>query len=151
MTNTAINPMEVMKGFSPEAARTYMQLRASIVDNPELAALLTTTNFLIGVGMASALPSGVCTLMWTKQAREAGVPDAGIVASRAQAARVTASRSRLHRTAPGDGGSTRRAYRINAMGQCASGSKIRKGLSGAPGPRSSGCSRALRGARHGEV
>lgn len=79
MTNTAINPMEVMKGFSPEAARTYMQLRASVMDNPELRALPTTTKFLIGIGVASALQSSMCTLMWTKQAREAGVPDAEIV------------------------------------------------------------------------
>ena len=78
MTDTAINPMEVMKGFSPEGARTYMQLRASVMDTPELRALPTTTKLLVGIGVASALQSSMCTLMWTKQARDAGVPDAEI-------------------------------------------------------------------------
>jgi len=78
MSSTDLNPMEVMRGSTPEGARTYMQLRESVMDNPELRALSTKTKLLVGIGVASALQSSMCTLMWAKQAREAGVQDAEI-------------------------------------------------------------------------
>jgi AhpD family alkylhydroperoxidase len=73
------NPMEILKAISPEGARTYMDHRAAIMENPELSALATKTKLLVGIGVASALQSERCTLMWTKQARSAGVADAEIV------------------------------------------------------------------------
>ena len=78
MSTTAINPMAVLKGFSPEGARSYMQLRESVMDNPELRALPTMTKLLVGIGVASVLQSSMCTLMWVKQARDAGITDAEI-------------------------------------------------------------------------
>jgi AhpD family alkylhydroperoxidase len=75
----AATPMDVMRAISPAGARTYMEQRAALMDNPELSALPTRTKLLVGIGVASALQSERCTLMWTKQARAAGVSDAEIV------------------------------------------------------------------------
>jgi AhpD family alkylhydroperoxidase len=79
MTAPGPNPMEILARISPEGARTYMAQRAGIMDNPELSALPVTTKLLVGIGVAAALQSERCTLMWTKQARAAGVPDDEIV------------------------------------------------------------------------
>ncbi len=73
------NPMEIMKAISPEGARTYMEHRGAIMENSELSALPTKTKLLVGIGVAAALQSERCTLMWTKQARAAGISDAEIV------------------------------------------------------------------------
>jgi len=73
------NPMEILKAISPEGARSYMEHRAAIMENPALSALPTTTKLLVGIGVASALQSERCTLMWTKQARAAGISDGEIV------------------------------------------------------------------------
>jgi AhpD family alkylhydroperoxidase len=78
-TTTAATPMEILQAVSPEGARTYMEHRAAVMDNPELSALPTKVKLLVGIGVASALQSERCTLMWTKQARAAGVSDAEIV------------------------------------------------------------------------
>lgn len=56
-----------------------MEHRAAIMENPTLSALPTATKLLVGIGVAASLQSERCTLMWTKQARAAGVPDAEIV------------------------------------------------------------------------
>jgi AhpD family alkylhydroperoxidase len=79
MITAGPNPMEILGRISPEGARTYMAQRAAIMDNPELASLSMTTKLLVGIGVAAALQSERCTLMWTKQARAAGVSDAEIV------------------------------------------------------------------------
>jgi AhpD family alkylhydroperoxidase len=73
------NPMEILRGISPAGARSYMEHRSAIMENPELSALPASTKLLVGIGVASALQSERCTLMWTKQARAAGVSDAEIV------------------------------------------------------------------------
>ena len=78
MTSRA-TPMEILQAISPAGARTYMEHRGAIMDNPELSALPTRVKLLVGIGVASALQSERCTLMWTKQARDAGVPDAEII------------------------------------------------------------------------
>ena len=77
--SAAPTPMDVMRAISPAGARTYMEQRAALMDNPELSALSTRIKLLVGIGVASALQSERCTLMWTKQARAAGVSDAEIV------------------------------------------------------------------------
>ncbi|MEX0893014.1 MAG: carboxymuconolactone decarboxylase family protein [Gemmatimonadota bacterium] len=79
MTEHGPNPMEVLQRISPEGARTYMQHRGAIMENAELSALPSKTKLLVGIGVASALQSERCTLMWTKQARAAGASDAEIV------------------------------------------------------------------------
>ncbi len=73
------SPMEIMKAISPEGARIYMEHRAAVMENPALAALPVRTKLLVGIGVAAALQSERCTLMWTKQARDAGISDAEIV------------------------------------------------------------------------
>jgi len=72
-------PMDIMEAISPAGARTYMEQRAALMDNSELSSLPTRTKLLVGIGVASALQSERCTLLWTKQARAAGVSDAEIV------------------------------------------------------------------------
>jgi AhpD family alkylhydroperoxidase len=71
-------PLDIMRAISPVAARTYMDQRASVMDNPEVKALDTKTKLLIGIGAAAVLQSETCTLMWVKQARQAGASNAEI-------------------------------------------------------------------------
>jgi alkylhydroperoxidase/carboxymuconolactone decarboxylase family protein YurZ len=69
-------PMDSMRVVSPAAVATYLAHRDAIMANPDLAALPRPTKLLIGIGVASALQSSECTLMWTKQARAVGVAEA---------------------------------------------------------------------------
>lgn len=80
MTSTAParTPMDILGAVSPEGASTYMAHRAAIMDNPALNALPTKDKLLIGIGVAAALQSSTCTLMWTRQAKNAGASDAKI-------------------------------------------------------------------------
>lgn len=71
-------PIEIMKKVSPVAVSTYMEHRTAIMDNPELQALSPKTKLLIGIGVAAALQSSTCTLMWSQQARQAGASSAEI-------------------------------------------------------------------------
>jgi AhpD family alkylhydroperoxidase len=95
--------MEILSRISPAGARTYMEYRAAIMENPELAALSVKTKLLVGIGVctsawrsrvssssvktkllvgigvAAALQSSRCTVMWTRQARAAGATDGEIV------------------------------------------------------------------------
>jgi len=71
-------PIEIMAEISPLAAKTYLDHRASVMENPELQSLPLKVKLLIGIGVASALQSSTCTLMWVKQAKKAGATDAEI-------------------------------------------------------------------------
>lgn len=55
-----------------------MSHRAEVMENPDAQALPPKIKLLIGIGVAAALQSSMCTLMWAKQARKAGVSDAEI-------------------------------------------------------------------------
>jgi len=48
------------------------------MDNPQLQAVPAKYKLLVGIGVAAALQSSTCTLMWTRLARQAGVTDAEI-------------------------------------------------------------------------
>jgi AhpD family alkylhydroperoxidase len=48
------------------------------MENPELQAVPTKYKLLVGIGVAAALQSSTCTLMWTKLARQAGATQAEI-------------------------------------------------------------------------
>ncbi len=78
MSEIGRTPMDSMREVSRAAAATYLAHRDAVMDNPELAALPRPTKLLIGIGVASALQSSQCTLMWTKLARAAGVSEAEI-------------------------------------------------------------------------
>lgn len=71
-------PIEILGRFSPIAAQTYMHQRAEVMENQEAQALPPKVKLLIGIGVAAALQSSMCTLMWCKQARKAGVSDSEI-------------------------------------------------------------------------
>ena len=73
------NPMEIMRGAAPEGARTYLEHRAAIMDNPELQAVPLKYKLLVGIGVAAALQSSTCTVQWAKQAVQAGATKEEIV------------------------------------------------------------------------
>jgi len=77
-TASAATPMDILRAVSPEGAKTYMDHRAATMDNPALQAVPTKYKLLIGIGVAASLQSSTCTLMWTKQAKQAGATDAEI-------------------------------------------------------------------------
>jgi outer membrane protein TolC len=58
--------MELLKAVSPAGAKTYMDHRAAIMDDPRFQALPLKIKLLVGIGVAAALQSSTCTLMWTK-------------------------------------------------------------------------------------
>jgi len=70
--------MDILRATSPEGAKIYMDHRAAVMENPALQAVPTKQKLLIGIGVAAALQSSTCTLMWTKLAKQAGVSDAEI-------------------------------------------------------------------------
>jgi len=76
---TKPTPMELLKTVSPAGAKTYMDHRAAIMDDPRFQALPLKVKLLVGIGVAAALQSSTCTLMWTKQAKEQGASEAEIV------------------------------------------------------------------------
>ncbi len=72
-------PMDLLNMVSPVGAKTYLDSKAAIMENPDLQALPQKTKLLVGLGVASALQSSTCTLMWTKLARKAGITEEEIV------------------------------------------------------------------------
>ena len=78
-SDTKPTPMERLKSVSPAGAKVYMEHRAAIMDNPQFQALPLKHKLLIGIGVAAALQSSTCTLMWTKLAKEEGAVEAEIV------------------------------------------------------------------------
>jgi AhpD family alkylhydroperoxidase len=80
MTETkAPTPLDLLRSLSPEGAKTFLDHRAAILDNPELQAIPEKYKLLIGIGVAAALQCETCTLTWAKQARGAGAAEAEIV------------------------------------------------------------------------
>ena len=77
--DTKLTPMELLKSVSPAGAKTYMEHRAAIMDDPRFQALPLKTKLLVGTGVAAALQSSTCTVMWTKLAKEEGASDAEII------------------------------------------------------------------------
>lgn len=77
--DTKPTPMELLRAVSPVGAKTYMEHRAAILENPGFQALPLKHKLLVGIGVAAALQSSTCTLMWTKLAREEGATEEEIV------------------------------------------------------------------------
>ncbi|GAB4230694.1 MAG: hypothetical protein Kow00109_02590 [Acidobacteriota bacterium] len=72
-------PMDILRELSPEGAEAYMQFRAATMEDPRLQVLDMRQKLLIGVGVAAALQSSRCALMWARQAVRAGVSPQEIV------------------------------------------------------------------------
>jgi AhpD family alkylhydroperoxidase len=72
------SPMEIMRNTVPEGAKIYLEHKAAVMENPELQAVPTKYKLLVGIGVAAALQSNTCTVMWTKLARQAGATQAEI-------------------------------------------------------------------------
>lgn len=77
--STQVTPIDRLRSISPEGARTFMDHRKAIMDNPQLQALPAKYKLLVGIGVAAALQSSTCTLMWTRLAKQAGATEAEIV------------------------------------------------------------------------
>jgi len=75
---SAKTPMDRLRAISPEGAKRYMEHRKAIMENPELQAVPAKYKLLVGIGVAAALQSSTCTLMWTRLAKQAGVTEAEI-------------------------------------------------------------------------
>lgn len=75
---TVGTPMDILRAISPEGAKTCMDHKAAVMENPQLQAVPQKYKLLVGIGVAAALQSSTCTLMWTKLARQAGATDAEI-------------------------------------------------------------------------
>jgi alkylhydroperoxidase/carboxymuconolactone decarboxylase family protein YurZ len=76
--DTKLTPIELLRAISPGGAKTYMEHRAAIMDDPRFQALPLKNKLLVGIGVAAALQSSTCTLMWTKLAKEEGASGAEI-------------------------------------------------------------------------
>ena len=72
-------PMDLLRAVSPEGAKTYMEHKTATMENPALQAVPPKYKLLVGIGVAAALQSSTCTLMWTKLAKQAGATDQEIV------------------------------------------------------------------------
>jgi AhpD family alkylhydroperoxidase len=70
--------MDILRAISPEGAKIYMDHKAAVMENAQLQAVPQKYKLLVGIGVAAALQSSTCTLMWTKLARQAGATDAEI-------------------------------------------------------------------------
>ena len=75
---TVGTPMDILRAVSPEGAKIYMDHKAAVMENPQLQAVPQKYKLLVGIGVAAALQSSTCTLMWTKLAKQAGATDAEI-------------------------------------------------------------------------
>jgi AhpD family alkylhydroperoxidase len=73
-----LTPMDHLRSISPEGARTFMEHRKATMENPQLQAVPAKYKLLVGIGVAAALQSSTCTLMWTRLAKQAGVTEAEI-------------------------------------------------------------------------
>lgn len=71
-------PIDVLRSVSPEGATSFMDHRATVMNNPQLQAMPAKDKLLVGVAVAAALQSSSCTLRWTMQAKDAGASDAEI-------------------------------------------------------------------------
>jgi AhpD family alkylhydroperoxidase len=72
---TKPTPMDLLRAVSPEGAKTYMEHKTATMENPALQAVPPKYKLLVGIGVAAALQSSTCTLMWTKLAKQAGATD----------------------------------------------------------------------------
>jgi len=68
-------PMDLLRAVSPEGAKIYMEHKAATMENPAFQAVPQKYKLLVGIGVAAALQSSTCTLMWTRLARQAGATD----------------------------------------------------------------------------
>jgi len=72
------SPMEIMRNTVPEGAKIYLEHKAAVMENPEFQAVPTKYKLLVGIGVAAALQSSTCTVMWSKLAKQAGATQAEI-------------------------------------------------------------------------
>ena len=79
MNGNQKSPMELLKHFAPEYAENQMQEKSLIFENEKYQKVPNKYKILVGIGVAAALGSETCTIMWTKMAKQNGVTNEEIV------------------------------------------------------------------------
>lgn len=77
--STPQTPMDLLRKVAPEFAQNGMDEKALLFEHPNYQAVPGKYKLLMGIAVAAALGSEMCTEMWTKQAKEKGVSDREIV------------------------------------------------------------------------
>lgn len=78
MTEGKPTPMDIMQKICPAGMKSYLEHRDIIMDEKKFPALPRKIKLLVGIGVAASLQSSLCTLMWTRLAKQAGASDAEI-------------------------------------------------------------------------
>jgi len=71
--NATQTPMDLLRQFAPEFAKNQMEEKALLFEHPNYQAVPAKYKLLMGIAVAAALGSEMCTEMWTRQAKERGV------------------------------------------------------------------------------
>lgn len=66
-------PMDLLREFAPEFAQNQMDEKALLFEHPDYQAVPGKYKLLMGIAVAAALGSEMCTEMWTRQAKEKGI------------------------------------------------------------------------------
>lgn len=72
-------PMDLLKKIAPEFAEHQMIEKKLLFENNKYQSVPKKYKFMIGIAVASALGSDMCTQMWTKQAIDAGADNSEII------------------------------------------------------------------------
>lgn len=76
------SPMELLKDFVPEFAKSQMDEKALILEHPNCQAAPAKYKQLIGTALAAIIGSDPCTQMWVKMAKLQGVITEAIMVAR---------------------------------------------------------------------
>lgn len=66
-------PMDLLREFAPEFAQNQMDEKSLLFEHPNYQSVPGKYKLLMGIAVAAALGSEMCTEMWTRQAKEKGV------------------------------------------------------------------------------
>ena len=77
--NTTQTPMDLLRQVAPEFAKNQMDAKALLFEDPKYQEVPGKYKLLMGIAVAAALGSEMCTEMWTRQAKEKGVTNQEII------------------------------------------------------------------------
>jgi AhpD family alkylhydroperoxidase len=71
--------MDLLRNVAPELAQNQMDAKALLFEHPSYQAVPGKYKLLMGIAVAAALGSEMCTEMWTRQAKQKGASNEEIV------------------------------------------------------------------------